>query len=151
MSAVLIEIAEAVKAELQAAELSQQFTVERCFVPSYDTKVSSDLKVFVIGFQQVIADSSRGADQFQYQINVAVYKRMNDILHVAEADEMMFFTQQVIDLFRQKKTLTNYDACRLVGVTNDPAYDVANMSQHNCFASVIRLDYRVLRHIAQDD
>src|SRR5688500_7611474 len=137
---VLNDIAEAVKDALNDATLSQQFTAERVYIPVFKTEEMGDeLKLFVLGLAQkaAIAEGYRGAHDWNYEVRIAVYKRV-DREDTQALDAMSSFVEEVIDLMRTtKKRVT--DQASWVGVANEPVWDPAQLEQHGVYVSVIRL------------
>lgn len=143
MPAALTNIAEAVKDELEAATLSKTFACERAYMPIYDAKVAG-LKVYVLTLGQQVENTTRFADQFTYQVKVAIYQKAKPD-DVATLDGLVAFAEEVIDLLRSKKQLTNYAEASLAGIGNEPVYDPAQLNENHVFQTVITLDYRLLR------
>ncbi len=143
--AVLTDIADAVVAELEGATLSQTPTVERVFVPSYDRAKVSGLRIYVVATGQAISDFTRGSDEFDYTVRLGIYKPVTLAAMTTECDAMVAFVEEVIDLFRSNDRLTSYADAALVGISNEPAYDPAQLDQHHVFVSLVTLTYRLVR------
>lgn len=146
VSAEIIKIAEAVKTQLEAAAetASQEYTVERVYLPTYSETKDTGCKIFVLGLAQAITSSTRASDSFVYNVKIAIYEKV-DAKVVAEIDEMVLFTEQVIDLFRRNKKLAGYEQALLKDVLNEAVYDPSMLDEHNMFVSVITLGFELLR------
>jgi hypothetical protein len=151
MAAVVTEITDAVVAEIEGATLYHSPTVQRVYLPLYDRAKATGLHVYVLGLAQTITDGDRSSDAHTYQIKVAVYKAVDTDpaspgqVDVAEVDDLVSFTQEVIDLLRTNKRLSIYPDAVLVGISNDPLYDPGQLSEHHVFVSVMSLQYRLHR------
>lgn len=141
--AALTDIVDAVKAVLDEEELSQPFTTERVYIPLYDRTQTPGLKVFLLGLSQVMSDSTRNLDAFTYSLRVAIYCEVEPTN--SEVDAMVHFTEEIIDLLRQHRQLNDHAA--LIGISNDPVYDPAQLDSHHTFVSVVTAEYRSLRPV----
>jgi hypothetical protein len=139
--AVIIQIAEAVKANLAAATLSQTFTPLRLYVPEYDLKEISDLKVSVLPLARSNDTKTRDKHQEDHQVQVGVQKRVS-ASEVSAVDDLMQFVQEIADRLK--------DAGEMGGATwlsdsNEPVYNPLHLKDHNVFTSVLTLTYRIIR------
>ena len=106
MTAIVIEIADAVVAALNGAKLSLPVNAQRYYLPEFDLKDMDTLHVSVVPAEldEEIADRTR--DRAEYKIHVAVQQRVaqNDPpgLNQAAIDGLMQLVQDIDDLFRHK-------------------------------------------------
>lgn len=153
MAAVVIDIANAVVSELNAATLSLAFTAERRYVPRFKLRKNQPgegadlpdletLRVTVVPRELSAATLTRRSHDFDYLIDVAVQKRLDDD-EPATVDPYMRLTEEVIDLFRGG-TLTTVDA-KCVAVANEPIYAPELLNDANVFTSVVTLTFRKVR------
>lgn len=142
MSAVVVEIAEAVTAVLNAATLSQTFTAERAYVPVHELTDLVDLAVTVVPTSIGVTPLTRHSDDHEYTVDIGVQKRCAP--DPTDADPLMLLVQEIIDLFRGK-TLTGYTAAKCLNVANDPIYVPAHLDDERVFTSVVTLTFRVAR------
>ena len=142
MSAVIVEIAEAVVAAIEAATLSQPATVERAYVPVHELTDLVDLAVTVVPTSIGVTPLTRHSDDHEYTVDIGVQKRCTP--DTTDADPLMLLVEEIIDLFRGK-TLTGYTAAKCLRVANDPIYVPAHLDDERVFTSVVTLTFRVAR------
>jgi hypothetical protein len=152
-TAEITTIADAVVSEIgNGAIPSVEYGVTRIYVPAFKLEeLGTAFTVVVAGLGIGINhdDSIRSADLHTYQIRIAIYKKIGredgDII-TTEVDDALYFVEQVLDLIRSKKTLTDYPAARLAEpILNEPVYDVERLMTDGIFYSVITVNYRLLR------
>ena len=142
MSAVIVEIAEAVVAAIEAATLSQPATVKRAYVPVHELTDLVDLAVTVVPTSIGVTPLTRHSDDHEYTVDIGVQKRCTP--DTTDADPLMLLVEEIIDLFRGK-TLTGYTAAKCLRVANDPIYVPAHLDEERVFTSVVTLTFRVAR------
>ena len=142
MSAI-IEIAEAVKEELNAGSFSQPFTAERHYQPLFELKDMKDLHVSVVPNGISIHPLGRGQNQYDVRIDVAVQKKF-DTDDAPELDPLMTLVEEIADHFRLKR-LANYTGAMWVKTENVPVYAQEHMEQLRQFTSVVTFTFRVQR------
>ncbi|MGE0606561.1 MAG: hypothetical protein AB7O62_05480 [Pirellulales bacterium] len=98
-SATIVEIADAVVADLNAATLSQPLSAQRLYVPSFCAQDLAELKVVVVPRAEDGSTASRSATQHEYTIDVGLLKRVPNATP-AEVDPLMLLTQEIGDYFR---------------------------------------------------
>jgi hypothetical protein len=151
MPAVVVQIADAVVATLDAATLSLEFAAERAYVPEYSLDEGfSGLKVTVVPQGLTRTTASRGAGDYDYAIDVAVQKRLGDGLateaeNVEAADPLMEFVEEVADLFVPGRRLADFDEAVIVGVANTPIFDPRHMAEAKVFTSLLTITFRATR------
>jgi hypothetical protein len=145
MPALIITLADAVVDALNDATLSQTFTAERVYVPTYAKQDEegedelAELRVSVVPSEQSMAALSRGEDDFTYVVDVGVFQRIN--LTNDAADPLMLLVEEIIDLFRSRAIREAMPA-KLISVENPPIYSPDHLREHQVFASVVRLGFR---------
>lgn len=141
--AVIVRIADAVTEALNAASLSQSFTAVRAYVPVYELCDFAELKVTVVPRSMASVPLTRGSDDEDYQIDVAVQARV--LAEVSAIDPYMMLVQEVRDLFRGKH-LAAYPRALCVANGAEPIYDARHMDEKQIFTSVVRLTFRAARN-----
>ncbi len=141
--ATVIAIADAVVTVLNAGGFAQPFTAMRLYRPQFELKDMGTLHVTVVPRGLVIQTASRGIDQHDYQIDVAVQKRLASE-DAAEIDSLMALVEQIADRFRHKVLETDPEAC-WVKSENAPLYAPEHLEQLRQFTSVLTLTYRTHR------
>jgi hypothetical protein len=145
MAAVVIEIADAVAAALNAASLSMPFTAERLYVVKVgkqdeDADDLATLKVSVVPHRLSLIQITRGDDDFSYTIDVGVQKRVENYTP-AVVDPYMLLVQEIIDLFLAEG-LPSYPDASFDSAENDPIVDWGHLHEHEVFTSVISLTFK---------
>ena len=136
--ATMIDIAEAVKDELNTGQFSQSFTAVRAYQPTYDLKDMATLRVTVVpqGLSQSMV--SRGQYQFEYVVDVGVMKKVADD---SDCDSLMTLVEEIGDHFAGLAV----EGAVCVDVSNEPIFDPDHLLQQRQFTSVLHLTFRVLR------
>jgi hypothetical protein len=140
--AVIIEIADAVVAQLNGATFSQPLTAERHYQPNFELSEMSELKVSVVPRSLAGKALDRRRDGVDYQIDVAVQKRTD--MTPASLDALMTLVEEIADHFR-KQPLANYTEARCTEVKNEPVYALEHLDELRQFTSVLTLTFRVWR------
>ena len=140
--ATIADIAEAVKDELNDGEFSQSFSAERHYQPVFDLADMKDLRVTVAAKGIEIAAAGRSDTQNDYQIDVAVQKKI-DTADIAVVDGLMALVEEIADCFRLKR-LTRYAGAVWVATENTPIYLPEHFEQMRQFTSVLTLTFRVV-------
>ena len=143
--ATILTIADAVVTALNAGGFAQPFTAVRLYRPQFELKDMSVLHVTVVPRGLVIQTASRAIDQHDYQIDVAVQKRLGTE-NTAEIDSLMALVEQIADRFRHKVLETDPEAC-WVKSENAPVYAPEHLGQLRQFTSVLTFTFRVMRSI----
>lgn len=152
MSAVIVDIADAVLATIEAATLSLPFTGERVYVPVHDLRDATGIKVSVVPTGIDVTQLDRHRDDFDYVVDVGVQRRigtgpMTQAEINTACDPLMVFVEEIIDLFRgQSVAYAVYDDdARCVAVANNPVYVPQHVDEHRVFTSVVTLTFRLAR------
>jgi hypothetical protein len=148
MGAVVVELADAVTAALNAAGLSLPFTATRGYIPSLgkqdeDVDELAALTVVVVPSELSFAIMARGGDDFDYVIDVGIFQRIDDE-DPASIDALMALAEEIGDLLRGSAAIDALPA-RFIMATNSPIFDQDMMRQQRLFASAWRLTFRQAR------
>jgi hypothetical protein len=142
MTATIVTIAEAVVEQLSAASFSQPLVAARHYTPSFELSEMSELKVSVVPRSVTSKALDRARDSFEYQIDVAVQKRVNETL--AALDELMQLVEEIADHLRTSPLNTLPDV-RCMEVVNAPIYSSEHLHEFRQFTSLLTLTYRKYR------
>jgi hypothetical protein len=147
-TSIVIEIADAVVAALNAATLSQPFTAARHYLPEFDLKEMETLHVSVVPAELDEETADRTRDRAEYKIHVAVQKRVAKQdppgLDTQAIDALMQLVQEIDDLFRHKR-LAGYAQAHWAKTENKPIYDPKHLKEHGQFTSLLVFTFRVTR------
>jgi hypothetical protein len=136
---LLIDIADAVAAELNAAELSLEFIAEVNLKPEFELKDLKDLKVTVVPKSLKFSGAIRQESGKEVQIDIGVQKKTADPEQLAA---LLQLVEEIAGIFDRKR-LAEYPKAVCVGIENDPVYDPEHLRQYRQFTSVITLKFRV--------
>jgi|694.fasta_scaffold70969_2 hypothetical protein len=142
MSASIVAIADAVTAELNGNTFTQTFTAQRLYLPVFDLQSMSDLKVTVVPKGITSSSLDRSRDNFDYQIDVAVQKKVNSQIELI--DSLMRLVEEIGDYFRSNP-LSSYPGARCTNVENTPVYAQDHLQELRQFTSVLTLTFRLWR------
>ena len=137
--ALLIDIADAVAAELNNAELSQEFTAKVNLKPEFELKDLKNLKVTVVHKSLKFSGATRQESAKEVQIDIGVQKKTADPDQLAE---LLQLVEEIAGVFDRKR-LAGYQKAVCVGIENDPIYDPEHLRQYRQFTGVITLKFRV--------
>jgi hypothetical protein len=137
--ALLIDIAAAVAAELNNAELSLEFTAKVNLKPEFELKDLKSLKVTVVPKSLRFSGAVRQESGKEVQIDIGVQKKTADSEHLAA---LLQLVEEIAGIFDRKR-LAEYPKVVCVEIENDPVYDPEHLRQYRQFTSVITLKFRV--------
>jgi len=144
--ALIVDIADAVVAELNGHTFSQSVTAQRLYRPVFDLADMKTLHVSVVPKGVEMQGASRTLVQHDYQIDVGVQKKLptNPSGDNAEIDVLMALVEEIADFFRQRRLQTLPNVV-WVQTQNLPIYSLEHLEQLRQFTSVLTLTFRVLR------
>jgi hypothetical protein len=136
---LLIDISDAVAAELNAAELSQAFTAKVNLKPEFELKDLKSLKVTVVPKSLKFSGATRQESVKEVQIDIGVQKKTADPDQLAE---LLQLVEDIAGVFDRKR-LTGFPKAVCIGIENEPIYDPEHLRQYRQLTSVITLKFRV--------
>ncbi|MCE9530355.1 MAG: hypothetical protein K8T89_04370 [Planctomycetes bacterium] len=140
--AVILQIADAVVVELNAAVFGQPFQAVRHYLPRFELSEMNTLKVSVVPKSVISQGLDRNRDRFDYRIDVAVQKKTD--LSAATLDALVNLTEEIGDFLRTQP-LTAFPNARCVGVETTPIYAPEHLDEYRQFTSVLSASYSVWR------
>jgi hypothetical protein len=140
---IISDIAEAVKESLNGATFSQSFNATRHYLPIYDLQDMKNLHVTVVPKGVVIQPGGRAHNQHDYQIDVAVQKKLSTGDN-EEIDPLLTLVDEIADHFRFKR-LDSFPNAMWVKTENAPVYAVEHLDRFRQFTSVVTLTFRMMR------
>jgi hypothetical protein len=142
----IVDIADAVVAELNGGTFSQTLTAMRHYKPVFDLKDMKDLHVSVVPKAQEMSMAGRGLAQSDVQIDIGVQKKLPDDVpdDAAAIDGLMNLVQEIADFLRQRR-LAAMSSAAWVRTENSPVYAPDHLEQLRQFTSVLTVTYRVMR------
>lgn len=140
MAAVILQIADAVKAELNGHTFSQAFTSERYFRPVFDLPDMAQLHVSVVPTEIITSSLGRSVVQQDYAVEVAVQK----VVEEADLDGLMSLVEEIADFFRNRR-LAQYPGAVWVRTDNAPLFRPEQWDSMKLFTSVLKITFRGVR------
>jgi hypothetical protein len=144
--ALTLNIADAVTAELNAAPagtFDPAFTAERRVLPELELAELAELKVTVVPKAVEISGSTRGASQFDCQVDIGVQKKLGKDLDTEVAALCGLVDE--IAAFLRKRPLAAVPGAAWVRTQNEPVYAPEHLARKRVFTSVLTLTYRTMR------
>ena len=142
MPANIVAIADSITAELNGNSFSQPFTAQRLYLPIFDRKTMSVLKVSVVPKGLNTSSLDRTRDNFDYQIDVGIQKKTKN--EIATIDALILLVEEISDYFRANP-LASYPGARFISVENSQIYAPDHLETMMQFTSVVTLTYRLWR------
>jgi len=139
----IIDIANAVAAELNGGAFSRPIQAVRHYKPSFDLAEMKDLHVSVVPRGMELSGASRSLAQTDVQIDIAVQQKLATG-DAAEIDALMRLVEEIADFFRTRR-LSACPGAAWVRTENVPIYSPEHLEQLRQFTSVVTVTFRVLR------
>lgn len=140
---VVVDVADAVTEELNAASLSQPVDAKRHYVPVFELPEMNELHVSVAPSGLTVSKADRSRNTHDVQIDIAVQKKF-ETGDAAEIDPLMDLVEEIGDFFRLRR-LSSYPNAHWVKTENDPVYAQEHWDQLRQFTSVLTFTFRVVR------
>ena len=140
--ATAVNIAEAVKEELNNGEFSQTFTAERHYQPVFELKDMKTLHVTVVPKDVELQLATRNTSQHDCRVDVAIQKKL-ETTDLAEIDELMGLVEEIITFLSRRK-LASVPGALWIRTVNEPIYAAEHLEQFRQFTSIVTLTYRMI-------
>ncbi len=140
---LVIDIADAVTAELAGGEFSQAFAPQRKLLPEFDLADLKDLRVTVVPKAIEASGASRVASQLDVQVDVGIQKKIAADLE-AEVAELLGLVDEIVQ-YMTRRPLAALPNVAWAAASNDPIYAPDHLVNQRVFTSVLTLTYRALR------
>jgi hypothetical protein len=141
--ATVLQIADSVTAQLNAAELSQEFVAERLYVPNFDLEDMKELRVSVVPRELTILAHDRTTSKYNARIDVAVQRKFDHGTNT-EIDPLIALIEEIADLFRLKR-LDSMPQARCIQVEHPVIYSHEHWEQYRQFTSLLTLTFQLAR------
>lgn len=138
---MIIEIADAVVAELAAGEFSAPFTARRMLLPEFELSELNDLHVTVLPKSIDIAAGSRIASNYDVKIDIGVQKKVADV--EADVAQLCGLVEEIAEFLR-RRPLQGAQYAAWMNTANQPVYSPEHLAEKRLFTSVLTLTYRVM-------
>lgn len=140
--ATIVNLIDAVVAELSCQVWSLPFTSWRSYRPRFESADLKTLQVSVVPRALVIEAASRADDSRQYQIDLAVQQKL-DAETADQIDPLLGLVEEIARHFRWRR-LAAMPSALCVKVENEPVYALEHLEELRCFTSILTLSFRVL-------
>jgi len=144
--AVLVDIADAVVAELNGHTFSQEFTAARSYRPVYSREEMKDLHVTVVPAGFTIELAGRNQSQTDYVVEVGV-QHAPETLDTAALDSLMGLVEEIVTFFKFRRLASyNTAVCMKAALAAgcERGYAAEHVDQLQQFTSVLALTFRVI-------
>ena len=134
---LMVDIADAVVAQINAGTFSEQFEAGRVYLPQYDMTELEQVRVTVVPRTLSLEPGTRGAHQHVVTVEVAVQKRVPD-LEPAKLDDLCTLVQEIVDEFLGGE-LAALPGVMVTDVTVAPTFAPEHLEEKGTFTSLITL------------
>lgn len=141
--ALIIDIADAVTAELNAAPagtFDPAFTAVRRVLPEFELSELAELRVTVVPKAVEISGSTRAVGQFDCRIDIGVQRKLGKDLDTEVAG--LCGLVDVIAGYLRRRPLAATPHAAWVRTQNDPVYAPEHLAEQRTFTSVLTVTYR---------
>ena len=139
----ILQIADAVVAELAAGSFDQELFVERLYVPDFDLEEMDELRVTVVPRELRVSGLNRTQCSYEADIDIAIQKKFK-LGSAAEIDPLVELVEAIADFFRLRR-LTSFPAVIWSGTEHHVLYSEEHWNQYHQFTSLLTLTFRVDR------
>ena len=140
---IVSEVAEAVRAELDAGAFSIPFKAVRAFRHDQTLPEGKELRVSVVPKSVSMAPASRNVCAHDIQIFVAVMKKL-DRAAPETVDPLLGLVEEIVDFFRLRR-LEQRPAAIWTGTEVKPMVSAEHLEQLRQFTSLLTIRFNVCR------
>ena len=146
MATTIVNVADAIVTTLNDAPqgtFSQSFTAQRKVLVEFRLgEMGEDVHVTVVPSATAIAETGRSASQYDYQVDVGVQKRLDDI--EAEVPGLCRLVEEILAYLRAAP-LVGLSSAHFLDAANDPVCYQAHLAEMRLFTSVLSVTYRMVK------
>lgn len=139
MSAVIVQIADAIVSDLSENEFSQAFSIARTYLPRFKSEDLDEVRVSVVPKDDVGQRASRAQWQQDYKIDLAIQQKLGSD-EQAQMDALILLGQELADYFKQHSLTGNPAALFECGYA--PLFDPDHLENHKTLTTVLNLTFR---------
>ena len=140
--ALVIDIADAVVAELASGSFSPAISPRRRVLPEFELSELAELRVTVVPKGVEISGSTRSASQHDVQIDIGVQKKLGKDLDTEVAALCGLVDE--IAAFLKRRPLAAAPYAAWVRTVNLPIYAPEHLAEQRVFTSVLTVTYRAI-------
>jgi hypothetical protein len=139
----VLQVADSVTAQLNAAEFDFEFVAERMYVPNFDLEDMKELRVSVVPREVELFPHDRAHNKYHCRVDVAVQKKFSKGTN-EEIDPLVDLVEKIADEFRLKR-LTSFQAARCIKAEHSVLYSSEHWEQLRQFTSLLTLTFELAR------
>jgi len=139
---IVVDIAEAVVTELNGESFSIPFTAQRSYLPVYDLREMSELKVTVIPRSVTSTLASREASDELYAVMIGMQKKLEPE-ELDDVDALVTLMEE-LGVFLTRRTLSEMPDAQWISNEIDPLFVGELMDKLRQFTSVLTATYRLI-------
>ncbi len=107
----VLQVADSVTAQLNAADFDFEFVAERMYVPNFDLEDMKELRVTVVPRDVELFPHDRAHNKYHCRVDVAVQKKFSKGTN-EEIDPLVDLVEKIADEFRLKR-LDSFSSCKV--------------------------------------
>ena len=139
---LVMDIADAVAAELGTGTFSQAIAPQRMVLPEFGLEDLADLRVTVVPKAVEVTGSTRSVCQHDVQIDIGVQKKLGKDLD-AEVPALCELVDEIA-AFLKRRPLGAAPHAAWVRTANEPIYAPEHLAEQRVFTSVLTVTYRAM-------
>ena len=139
----VLQVADSVTAQLNAAEFDFEFVAERLYVPNFDLEDMKELRVSVVPRDVELLPHDRAHNRYHCRVDVAVQKKFSKGTN-EEIDPLVDLVEKIADEFRLKR-LVSFQAARCIKAEHVVLYSSEHWEQLRQFTSLLTLTFELAR------
>lgn len=139
----VLQVADSVTAQLNAAEFDFEFVAERLYVPNFDLEDMKELRVSVVPRDVELLPHDRAHNRYHCRVDVAVQKKFSKGTN-EEIDPLVDLVEKIADEFRLKR-LVSFPAVRCIKAEHAVLYSSEHWEQLRQFTSLLTLTFELAR------
>ncbi|MGC9455257.1 MAG: hypothetical protein ACP5HU_10390 [Phycisphaerae bacterium] len=140
---LVIDIADAVVAELAGGFFCEEITPQRRVLPDFELAELAELRVTVVPKATEIAGGTRSVCRYDVQVDIGIQKKLGTDLD-AEVAALCGLTDEIAEFLR-KRPLAAAPWAAWVGIANEPVYAPEHLAEQRAFTSVLTVTYRAMK------
>lgn len=140
---LVLNIADSIVADLNAATLSLPISANRLYVPNFQLEDMNELRISVVPRELQITSLDRSRNQHDAAIDIAIQKKFKTG-DAAEIDPLINLAEEIADYFRLHR-LASFPAAIWSSTEHRVLYSQEHWDQMNQFTSLLTLTFRVAR------
>ena len=139
MPAAIIQLADAIVADLNTATFGQAFIAQRTYLPRWKLEELATIRVTVVPKDDIGERASRAQWQEDYHIDVAIQQRLA-ANEQEQLDALIGLAEELADYFKSRNPTGNL--ATLIAVAFAPLFDPEHLEKHKTLTTVINLTFR---------